>query len=310
MSQIWRKRTGFTLIELLVVIAIIAILIALLVPAVQKVREAAATTQCRNNLKQLGLAMHSHHDVRKQFPKQAINQPVYTVYPTGSWVCQILPYIEQQNAVPGMRIAVLLCPSRGNRDGGKNDYCGAYTESIRSVGPSGQGALRDGAVNATFNGIKVDPASYNSILDPLDGNNNASLRGCTMVTISAGTSNTILLAHATLNPEHYQGGSGNDSGWQMVHNNGGWPNMRWTDANHGGTLHGYIHDTKAYDENHMGGPHDNGSPVLYADGTVRHYPYLATIAGLVPAVAVEAADTALWQLMWSYNRTENIPPPE
>lgn len=92
-----RGRKAFTLIELLVVIAIIAILIALLLPAVQQAREAARRTQCKNNLKQLGIALHNYHDVFQTFPPGEIrlgSDPLDSSL--AGWIAMLLPQMDQQ----------------------------------------------------------------------------------------------------------------------------------------------------------------------------------------------------------------------
>lgn len=166
-----KRRHGFTLIELLVVIAIIAILIALLLPAVQQAREAARRTQCRNNLQQLGIAVHNYELAYEVLPPGAVNPegPIRSE-PKGyhmSWTGQLLPYLdqeplfrhidysksvyEQDKRVRESRIAVFLCPSSPahsvpatGQAGGEfsvSSYAGCHHDTEAAIDSNNTGAL-------------------------------------------------------------------------------------------------------------------------------------------------------------------------
>jgi prepilin-type N-terminal cleavage/methylation domain-containing protein/prepilin-type processing-associated H-X9-DG protein len=195
------RRGAFTLIELLVVIAIIAILIALLVPAVQKVRESANRTQCQNNMKQLGVALHGFHDAYKGLPAANQSIPNYpgspSNPPTLSWTPFILPFIEQgalynryrsdrawndpntnDNGPNQVQIPLFICPSAPSE----------------RVGANNRGILDYPAIselhrpNKYYTAYKM-PASDSTYIGILGHNVRRRL-----VEVRDGTSNTLLLA--------------------------------------------------------------------------------------------------------------------
>ena len=178
-----RKRTAFTLVELLVVIAIIGVLVALLLPAVQYAREAARRTECRNNLKQIGLAMHNYHDTFGRLPPGWIGATDDPASPTGwSWASMILPQIEQgplharidfgvATAAPShadertVVIAPFLCPSDGNEETWEHDGI-AFARS-NYVGSFGTFAIEDAPAAGDGVFYRLSKTRFASITDGL-----------------------------------------------------------------------------------------------------------------------------------------------
>jgi prepilin-type N-terminal cleavage/methylation domain-containing protein/prepilin-type processing-associated H-X9-DG protein len=281
MSREKRRQRGFTLIELLVVIAIIGILIALLLPAVQKVREAAARTSCTNNLKQIGLALHDYHDARRQFPASNTNGPTKR----HSWVTFILPYLEQDtlykryhfnknwfapsnNKTVRAPLAIFRCPSVPatnlvDSTFTPNAACGDYA-ATKGVSPQ-----------LVLIGL-VPPTDLRGVM--------LKNVGTRMTQIRDGTSNTIMVAEDASRPLLYQRGN------QVA---GYAPGGPWSD-----TLGPFFLNGSSFDGTVTPGPcpmnctndreiysfHDGGANVLLADGSVQFLRSSISIANLAALI--------------------------
>jgi prepilin-type N-terminal cleavage/methylation domain-containing protein len=239
----WR---GFTLIELLVVIAIIAILIGLLLPAVQKVREAAARMSSTNNLKQIGIACHSYHDAKN---RMAINGTNTGNRDDWCWAFHLLPYIEQDNlyrqaysgsyqAVP---IKTYMCPGRSR-------------QPFSTAGANSPG------INGPFTDYKI---AWNSWTN--DSNDGRRIYTMANITSNNGTSNTIYVGEGGMDTNEYQRNHG--SNWEEVIYSGGYGG-----TGRGGTT--IRRDTRGQGQgDYWGAPFSSGAPFVMCDGSVRMISY-------------------------------------
>ena len=270
-----RQRPAFTLIELLVVIAIIGILIALLLPAVQKVREAANRIKCTNNLKQLALSCHAFHDANNRLPFNGQAALLYgqpSVAGSGSWGYQIMPYVELDNVyrategfstydtspsrVHDRTLKVFLCPSRG-RLGFKTDNSTGYA-----------GSVTDYAINPRINCPNHPPANINENDQPDNRK--------TLTSITDGTSNTILLGEKALQTGDYNDNMVNEFDETVFHGGRGGTGRgrNTTTYNTSQPAPAIVQDSPTVIHgNRWGSPHPGKCLFALADGSVRGIAY-------------------------------------
>jgi prepilin-type N-terminal cleavage/methylation domain-containing protein/prepilin-type processing-associated H-X9-DG protein len=304
-----RKAQGFTLIELLVVIAIIAILIGLLVPAVQKVRAAAARIQCANNLKQHGLALLDYENTYKALPASR------TTTPSQGWNPLVLPFIEQSTVYNQYNItinydaaanlpmviinlAVFICPSAP--DPSSRPQILATPTGVTLTAP--MGACDYGAINQVFPDFYVCntnmPAAPADLTGPLQKNATTKI-----LQIADGTSNTILIVEDAGQPANYVLGKLQGPAVAGGPNNVGTPtpDWGWADSGFAFSINGSDPTTGAIikqtattgnascivncnNNGELYSFHDAGVNAVFCDGSVHFLPVTmspATLAALV-----------------------------